>query len=61
MAICSGFGVDGLPVAIQIVAKPFQEAKLFQVADAFEQATPFRAKRPALATTTPPASRAPAG
>ena len=52
LAICSGFGVGGMPVAIQIVAKPFQEAKLFQVADAFEQATPFRAKRPGSAATT---------
>ena len=53
MAICSGFGVGGLPVAIQIAAKPFQEAKLFQVADAFEQATNFRATRPSLVATPP--------
>jgi hypothetical protein len=53
MAICSGFGVGGMPVAIQIAAKPFQEAKLFQVADAFEQATPFRNTRPGLMATPP--------
>jgi aspartyl-tRNA(Asn)/glutamyl-tRNA(Gln) amidotransferase subunit A len=53
MAICSGFGVGGLPVAIQIAAKPFQEAKLFQVADAFEQATNFRAVRPSLVVPAP--------
>jgi aspartyl-tRNA(Asn)/glutamyl-tRNA(Gln) amidotransferase subunit A len=48
ISVCSGFGKGGLPVAIQLVAKPFQEPTLFQVADAFEKATPFRNRRPAL-------------
>jgi aspartyl-tRNA(Asn)/glutamyl-tRNA(Gln) amidotransferase subunit A len=48
ISVCSGFGVGGLPVAIQLVGKPFQEAMLFRVADAFEKATPFRDRRPAL-------------
>lgn len=48
IAVCTGFGPKGLPVSMQIVGKPFQEAKVFQVADAFEKATPFRDKRPAL-------------
>ncbi len=48
MCVCSGFGPQGLPVSLQIVGKPFQEAKVFQVADAFEKATEFRARRPAL-------------
>src|SRR6516165_3692359 len=26
MSVCSGFGAGGLPVALQIVGKPFQEA-----------------------------------
>jgi len=46
MSVCSGFGVDGLPVSVQIAAKPFQEATLLRAAHAFEQATNFRAKRP---------------
>jgi aspartyl-tRNA(Asn)/glutamyl-tRNA(Gln) amidotransferase subunit A len=37
-----------LPVAIQLVGKPFQEPTLFRIADAFEKVTPFRAQRPAL-------------
>ena len=51
ISICSGFGDGGLPVAIQLVAKPFQEPTLFRVADAFEKATPFRDSRPTLVGT----------
>lgn len=36
IAVCSGSGPAGLPVSLQIVGKPFQEATVFQVADAFE-------------------------
>jgi aspartyl-tRNA(Asn)/glutamyl-tRNA(Gln) amidotransferase subunit A len=49
MSVCSGFGAGGLPVAIQLVGKPFQEATVLRIADAFEKATPFRDRRPALA------------
>ncbi|MGI4952023.1 MAG: amidase [Janthinobacterium lividum] len=48
ISVCSGFGPGGLPVAVQIAAKPFQEVTLLQAADAFERATPYREKRPAL-------------
>ena len=48
ISVCAGFGAGDLPVAIQLVAKPFQEPTLFRVADAFEKATPFRDRRPAL-------------
>ena len=51
ISVCSGFGAGDLPVAIQLVAKPFQEPTLFRVADAFEKATPFRNRRPALVET----------
>ena len=47
MSVCSGFGVDGLPVSVQVAAKPFQEATLFRAAHAFEQAAGFRNRRPA--------------
>ncbi len=48
ISVCSGFGEGGLPVAIQLVGKPFQEATVLRIADAFEKATEFRNKRPAL-------------
>jgi len=50
ISVCAGFGAGGLPVAIQLVGKPFQEPTVLRVADAFEKATPFRNRRPALAT-----------
>jgi aspartyl-tRNA(Asn)/glutamyl-tRNA(Gln) amidotransferase subunit A len=46
MSICSGYGAGGLPVAVQLVGKPFQEATVLRIADAFEKATPFRDRRP---------------
>ncbi len=49
MSICTGFGVGGLPVSMQLVAKPFQEPTLFRAAHAYEQATPWRQRRPELA------------
>jgi aspartyl-tRNA(Asn)/glutamyl-tRNA(Gln) amidotransferase subunit A len=58
MSVCSGFGPTdqvrglevhgGLPVAIQLVGKPFQEATVLRIADAFEKATPFRDHRPSV-------------
>jgi aspartyl-tRNA(Asn)/glutamyl-tRNA(Gln) amidotransferase subunit A len=47
-AICvpSGFGPNGLPVSIQLAARPFGEAVLLQAAHAFAQATPWRDRRP---------------
>ena len=48
MSVCAGFGEGGLPVALQLVGKPFEEPTLFRIADAFEKATPFRDSRPAV-------------
>jgi aspartyl-tRNA(Asn)/glutamyl-tRNA(Gln) amidotransferase subunit A len=50
ISVCSGFGEGGLPVAIQLVGKPFREPTVLRIADAFEKATPFRARRPALSS-----------
>jgi aspartyl-tRNA(Asn)/glutamyl-tRNA(Gln) amidotransferase subunit A len=55
ISVCSGFGAGGLPIAMQLVGKPFAEPTLLRVADAFEKATPFRDTRPALATASVPA------
>ncbi len=41
-----GFSRDGLPVAIQIVGRPFDEATVFRIAGAYERATDWHTKRP---------------
>ncbi len=48
ISVCSGYGAGGLPVSIQLVAKPFQETMLLGVADAYEKATDWRSQRPQL-------------
>ena len=49
LAMCSGFGAGGLPVSIQLVGKPFQEATVFRAGHAYERATDWRKRRPAMA------------
>ena len=39
----------GLPLALQIIGKPFDEQTMLRVGHAYEKATPWRAQRPALA------------
>ena len=48
MSVCAGFGPKGLPIAIQLVGRPFEEAVLLGAAHAFEEATPWRDRRPTL-------------
>ena len=43
-----GFTKNGLPVGLQILAKPLGEEMLFRVAHAYEQATPWHKMRPDL-------------
>jgi aspartyl-tRNA(Asn)/glutamyl-tRNA(Gln) amidotransferase subunit A len=50
LCVCSGFGPGGLPVSVQIVGKPFQDAMVLRVGDAFEKATQSRSRRPAMVT-----------
>ncbi len=47
MSIPCGFA-DGLPVGMQIIAKPFAETTLLKAAYAFEQATDFHQHKPLL-------------
>jgi len=49
ISICTGFGEGGMPVAIQLAAKPFAEPVLFRAAHAYERATAWRKQRPSLA------------
>jgi aspartyl-tRNA(Asn)/glutamyl-tRNA(Gln) amidotransferase subunit A len=58
ISICTGYGVGGLPVSMQLAGKPFTEPTLFRAAQAYEAAMPWRAKRPALVETGALASAA---
>lgn len=49
MSVCTGYGVGGLPVCMQLIAKPFAEATLFRAGHAYETAMDWRAKRPSMA------------
>jgi aspartyl-tRNA(Asn)/glutamyl-tRNA(Gln) amidotransferase subunit A len=49
LTLCTGFGEGGLPVAMQLVAKPFAEPLLFRAGDHYERAMPWRGWRPAVA------------
>lgn len=49
LSICCGYTTDGeggLPLAVQIAGKPFDEATVLRVAHAYEQATPWHNRRP---------------
>jgi aspartyl-tRNA(Asn)/glutamyl-tRNA(Gln) amidotransferase subunit A len=53
---CIGFTSEGLPLSMQVVGKPFDEATVLRVADAYERATSWRRRRPRLdgSTIVPP-------
>ena len=45
---CIGYNDTGLPLSMQIYARPFADATVLRVAHAYERATPWRARRPEL-------------
>jgi aspartyl-tRNA(Asn)/glutamyl-tRNA(Gln) amidotransferase subunit A len=48
LAQCIGFSGTGLPLSMQVVGRPFDDATVLRVAHAYEKATPWREKRPRL-------------
>ena len=44
-----GFSTDGLPIGMQIVGRPFDEATVLRVGDAYQRLTDWHARRPVLA------------
>ena len=45
-SIPCGFTAGGLPVGLQIVGRPFDEATVLRVADAYQRATDWHRRRP---------------
>jgi aspartyl-tRNA(Asn)/glutamyl-tRNA(Gln) amidotransferase subunit A len=50
LSICSGFDGAGLPFSLQIVGRLFDESTVLRAGDAYERVTPWRSRRPTLAT-----------
>ena len=48
LASASASASDGLPLSMQMVGRPFDDATVLRVAHAYETATPWRARRPQL-------------
>jgi aspartyl-tRNA(Asn)/glutamyl-tRNA(Gln) amidotransferase subunit A len=46
LSLCCGFGDEGLPLAIQLAARPFDELTLLRVGHAYETATTWRDRSP---------------
>lgn len=56
LELCSGFSKNGLPLGMQVIGRPFDEATVLRAGYAYEQATDWRKRRPQL---TPGAAQPP--
>ena len=52
LSLCIGFSESGLPLAMQVAGRPFDEATVLRVGDAYERATPWRERRPQVGPPT---------
>jgi aspartyl-tRNA(Asn)/glutamyl-tRNA(Gln) amidotransferase subunit A len=48
LSVPSGFDRDGMPVGIQLAAKPWDDALLLRAAVAYQSVTGFHTQRPAI-------------
>jgi aspartyl-tRNA(Asn)/glutamyl-tRNA(Gln) amidotransferase subunit A len=48
ISIPCGFTKAGLPIGLQLIGKPFDEATVLKVAHAYEQATDWHLRKPPL-------------
>ena len=48
LSVCNGFSASGLPLSLQIVGRPFEDAAVLRAGHAYERATPWRERRPSL-------------
>jgi len=51
LSLPCGFTAGGLPIGLQLVGRPFDEATVLRAGHAYEQATEWHLKRPALTGT----------
>ena len=48
LSLPCGFDRQGLPIGLQIMGRPFEEARVYQLAYAYEQATDWLSRQPEL-------------
>jgi aspartyl-tRNA(Asn)/glutamyl-tRNA(Gln) amidotransferase subunit A len=48
LSVCTGFSDDGLPLSMQIVGRPFDEATVLRIGDAHERDTGWHRRHPEL-------------
>lgn len=48
MSVCCGYTEEGLPLAMQLVGRRFEDETVLRIADAYERVTPWRDRRPKL-------------
>jgi aspartyl-tRNA(Asn)/glutamyl-tRNA(Gln) amidotransferase subunit A len=53
LVLCGGFSKKGLPLGLQIVGRPLDDARVLKVGHAFQQATDWHARHPKLEPGTP--------
>jgi aspartyl-tRNA(Asn)/glutamyl-tRNA(Gln) amidotransferase subunit A len=50
-----GFDASGLPIGMQVIGRPFDEATMLRVGHAYEQATDWHTRKPDLSALQVPA------
>jgi aspartyl-tRNA(Asn)/glutamyl-tRNA(Gln) amidotransferase subunit A len=53
LALCAGFSARGLPIGMQLMGRPFNEAGVLRLGYAWERAGDTRARRPSLVAGAP--------
>jgi aspartyl-tRNA(Asn)/glutamyl-tRNA(Gln) amidotransferase subunit A len=53
LSVCNGFSQRGLPIAMQIVGRLFEDDQVLSVGNAYEQATSWRKQRPTFCSPSP--------
>lgn len=48
LELCNGFSKSGLPLGMQVIGRPFDEATVLRVGHAYERASAWRCRRPRL-------------
>ena len=48
LALCNGFSASGLPLGMQLMGRPFEEAAVLRIGHAYEQATEWHTRSPQL-------------